>query len=107
MTIESRINFNECMQNSSGPFIHFVPAERAEAFSVHDAGNGNAKNFPIEGRLNTKEELLSSMARALSFPDYFGENWDAFNECINDLSWLSVQGYVLLFKNGNDLLNLP
>lgn len=43
----------------------------------------------------TKEELLSRAARALQFPPYFGGNWDAFEECVNDLAWLPARGYVL------------
>ncbi|GIX27251.1 MAG: hypothetical protein KatS3mg123_1132 [Burkholderiales bacterium] len=43
----------------------------------------------------TKEELLSRAAQALQFPSYFGGNWDAFEECVNDLAWLPARGYVL------------
>ena len=30
------------------------------------------------------EEIHSLLAKALEFPDYYGNNWDAFEECIND-----------------------
>jgi ribonuclease inhibitor len=36
-------------------------------------------------RVSTREELHSLLARALEFPDYYGYNWDAFNECIRDV----------------------
>lgn len=29
-------------------------------------------------------EIHSLLAEALEFPDYYGKNWDAFDECIND-----------------------
>ena len=29
-------------------------------------------------------EIHSLLASALEFPDYYGKNWDAFDECIND-----------------------
>jgi hypothetical protein len=38
---------------------------------------------------------FDEIAAALQFPYYFGENWGAFEECINDLSWLPGGGYVL------------
>jgi len=41
----------------------------------------------IPAGLKTKTELLAVLARGLRFPDYFGMNWDALDECINDLSW--------------------
>jgi RNAse (barnase) inhibitor barstar len=38
--------------------------------------------------ITTKAGLLNALDEALRFPDYFGDNWDALAECINDLSWL-------------------
>ena len=46
-----------------------------------------------------KEGFLQTVARALQFPDYFGMNWDAFEECMTDLSWYPSKGYVLVFDN--------
>ena len=34
----------------------------------------------------TPDELHSTIADALGFPDYYGKNWDAFDECIRDVS---------------------
>jgi hypothetical protein len=45
--------------------------------------------------VQTKEALLSRAAQALQCPPYFGGNWDAFEECVNDLAWLPAQGYLL------------
>ncbi len=35
--------------------------------------------------LTGKEDLLSTLARQLSFPRDFGGNWDALEECLQDL----------------------
>ncbi len=52
-------------------------------------------------QLANHEEFLAGVARALQFPDYFGHNWDAFEECIRNLEWLPARGYVLVL-NGYD-----
>ncbi len=49
-----------------------------------------------------KASLLECFARALRFPDWFGHNWDAFDDCLRDLSWLPAQGYVLILEHAPD-----
>ena len=47
-----------------------------------------------------KASFLRACADALAFPAYFGHNWDAFEECLTDLSWLSpapAGGVILLY----------
>jgi len=46
-----------------------------------------------------KARLLQNMASALRFPDWFGHNWDALEDCLTDLSWREAPAYVLLIDN--------
>jgi barstar (barnase inhibitor) len=50
-----------------------------------------------------KEALLARIAGALAFPAWFGGNWDALEDCLGDLSWMTAAGYVLLFESAADL----
>lgn len=34
-----------------------------------------------------KDALLEAIGQVLQFPDYYGMNWDALEECLFDLSW--------------------
>ena len=47
------------------------------------------------GSITSEDDLLRELARVFHFPDYFGENWDALDECLRDLEWLPARGYVL------------
>jgi RNAse (barnase) inhibitor barstar len=46
-----------------------------------------------------KEAFLKTLAEALDFPDWFGGNWDALEDCLSDLSWRDAAGWVLLFRD--------
>jgi RNAse (barnase) inhibitor barstar len=56
-------------------------------------------------RFAEKPVLMKNIAAALDFPDWFGENWDALEDCLSDLSWRKATGYLLLLegaKAGDD-----
>lgn len=54
----------------------------------------------IDGnRIDNLCELFEAFVEAFKFPDYFGKNWAAFDECINDLDWLNVSSYILVLKD--------
>jgi len=52
-------------------------------------------------RCSTRKLLFQEWAAALQFPYYFGENWDAFEECMADLAWLP-RGHRFFFVTNVD-----
>ncbi len=61
--------------------------------------------------LKSKATLLEALGMLLGFPDYYGANWDSFEECIRDLSWLPEGAVVikhidLPLENDSDLLKI-
>ena len=46
-----------------------------------------------------KAQVLQRFAGALDFPDWFGGNWDALADCLDDLSWRPADGYVLWLEH--------
>lgn len=43
-----------------------------------------------------KDAFLQAIGHALSFPDYYGMNWDALEECLFDMSWWAGPIIVLI-----------
>ena len=93
------------------PWVHIVVIPEAEMDELvktapHDVG---AVVRIVRGRnCATAMDLFREWGAALQFPSYFGENWDAFEDCLLDLEWLPAKGYVIILTNANHLLkNAP
>ena len=46
-----------------------------------------------------KDRMLKALAQGLAFPEWFGGNWDALEDCLTDLSWRPADGHVLLLED--------
>jgi RNAse (barnase) inhibitor barstar len=73
-----------------------------QAEAVKSASQEGAKVFYLDGRkIATKEDFLRETSEVMKFPAYFGANWDAFDECIRDLSWMPAQKYILIYDRSD------
>lgn len=50
------------------------------------------------GHAHDKKDFLAHMAKAMHFPATFGGNWDAFADCLKDLSWADAKGWVVILE---------
>jgi RNAse (barnase) inhibitor barstar len=74
-------------------------ASRGDAIEDAVRGSGlDCVTVSLRG-IHEKEELLKRIAGALGFPEWFGGNWDALEDCLSDLSWRAAQGHVLVFQD--------
>jgi RNAse (barnase) inhibitor barstar len=56
--------------------------------------------FQLEGqKISKKEQFLNHASLAMHFPEHFGNNWDAFEDCLTDLSWVDEEGYVIFYDH--------
>jgi len=72
---------------------------------ILDAAQGSALRIARVGLAGAagKEALMERIASALVFPQWFGGNWDALEDCLTDLSWSSAAGHVLLIEDAGEL----
>ncbi|NMB44187.1 MAG: barstar family protein [Clostridiales bacterium] len=86
------------------PLIHLI---YCNWFDLEECINFKEHTYVaiIDGKNCTStENVFIEFANVFKFPNYFGSNWSAFDECINDLEWLSSDSYILLIKNVNHVL---
>jgi hypothetical protein len=50
-----------------------------------------------------KQDLFDRAATGLQFPSYFGENWDAFRDLVQDFEWISTERVMVLWLGFGDL----
>ena len=50
------------------------------------------------GQAHDRNDFLRLTSTAMNFPKTFGGNWDAFADCLRDLSWIDGKGYVLILE---------
>ncbi|SDD91898.1 barstar family protein [Actinokineospora iranica] len=50
-------------------------------------------------QVRSKRAMFTALAKALSFPDWFGHNLDGLYDCLVDLSWLAPGEHVLIWTH--------
>lgn len=91
------------------PGVYRFAAQIPPAVAAAAAEKYGWRFFYIDGRtVFDKSTFLATAAQAFGFPLYFGHNWDAFEEMVNDLSWAPGAGYLLLYDDvANFATNAP
>ena len=91
----------ERLKDASRSGVYRAPREDVILEVVRGSGL-DLLNLSFQG-LDEKEIFLKHLAEALDFPDWFGGNWDALEDCLSDLSWRDAPGWVLIFRDFDGL----
>ena len=100
---------------SGWPALNPFTAQQAKAECVHfttppelnemrwDGGRQIARHDLDGNGIERADTLFERVAEAMSFPSYFGGNWDALDECLRDLdAWIDAEGFVLVIDHADD-----
>lgn len=96
----------EQLTTVSPPFVTINVAVQDVAAKALGWQEANLTVRAVRGRkARTTQGLFDEFAAALQFPYYFGENWNAFSDCISDLDWLPQRsGVVVLVYSADQVL---
>lgn len=89
------------LQDPARSGVYRVP----QAVEILDALRGSAVDVVRVdlAAASDKDQLLEQLASALAFPQWFGRNWDALEDCLGDLAWRAGDGHVLLIEGFENL----
>jgi RNAse (barnase) inhibitor barstar len=91
--------------NAPWAFLLAAPEQEVDRIASLVRGNFEGVVRIIRGeRCSTVHDLFDEWAAALEYPHYFGQNWDAFEECITDLEWLPATCYVFFVTQTSRVL---
>ena len=81
----------------------------SDAFDLAASLNAEGKHTLIARvvrgtKSRSMRELFDELAAAWQFPPYFGENWNAVDECLDDMDWLPCDHYVMVITDAHLLL---
>ncbi|MGB7067863.1 MAG: barstar family protein [Pyrinomonadaceae bacterium] len=74
------------------------------ALQISNRNPSTEISFVRGDKMKTTQGLFDEFSAAMQFPYYFGENWDAFRDCLLDLEWLPGEAHGVIVTNSHSLL---
>lgn len=72
---------------------------------INEFKNSDTFLAEIPVGISSKEEILRIYDELLKFPDYFGFNWDALEDLLDDLRWIAEENVVVFHSDLPNLSN--
>jgi RNAse (barnase) inhibitor barstar len=93
LRLPARAGLYACAEESARAMFHAGPTAGLNAYRID------------LGLADDEPRLHNVLARALHFPEWYGQNWDALADCLTDMSWNEADGYLILFQRADVLAN--
>jgi RNAse (barnase) inhibitor barstar len=96
--------------DTTGPCFFTIGCSHSElanlAWKLRSAGFSKGVVRIVRGpKMRIEPHFFDEVSAALQFPYYFGENWDALDECLNDLDWLPGNAYLIIVSDASSMLS--
>lgn len=90
------MKLQDALDSPTGGVYRHKPV--ALGLAVSDSENSRMVRIAVR---NARDKLsfLESTAEALQFPSHFGQNWDAFYDCLTDLPLRAGQSLIVAFDD--------
>ncbi len=86
------------------PWVHHLAQAQADAV-ILEATAMDALVVRLDGRrMRTVNDLFKEYVREFQFPEYFGWNWDAFDECMSELESVPARVYLTVIQHADEVL---
>ncbi|OQA42798.1 MAG: Barstar (barnase inhibitor) [Chloroflexi bacterium ADurb.Bin325] len=101
---ERAATLHDLLAGATPPGVYRLPARASLRTVQRMAAQHGWRVYRIMGRrIADKPTFLAESARSLHFPKYFGHNWDAFEESLNDLAYDAAGRTLVLFDHAGRL----
>ncbi|MEP7182405.1 MAG: barstar family protein [Betaproteobacteria bacterium] len=80
--------------------VHAWPGDAHPLAAAAAAAKLRFHSVDLKG-VNSKAELLAALAKGLSLPEHFGNNWDALADAVEDGDWLGKTGCVIALPHAS------
>ena len=87
------------------PFVFAIRESQTHPIRLlHKMDQDRDRGIIVSGRqMRDWDELSQTVSETFSFP-FFGDNWDAMDDCLSDLSWFKFQKLLLVITQAEEVL---
>jgi len=95
----------EFLASVKNPYINPLPCPEKELDEFLASKPEDIFIGVVDGTKSTNKKcFLAQVAKAFEFPDYFGMNWDAFEDCITDFMWIFSRQFMMVITDAENFL---
>jgi RNAse (barnase) inhibitor barstar len=92
-------HYQSLFGNARSAGVHHLPQGDLDLLIAGaNAAGCLVQRVDLAGATN-KGEMLGAIGAALGFPEWFGHNLDALNDCLLDMGWRPAEGYVIILDH--------